>query len=52
VRYEADVVDGFDGTAVRQHGLYDQVAVRWHNRGTIRVSTAHPDGAAPRRRPG
>jgi hypothetical protein len=38
VRYETDVVDGFDGTA-SGNSLYNQVAVRWHNRGTIRVST-------------
>lgn len=38
VTYEADVVDGFDGTA-SGNTLYNAVAVRWHNRGTIRVST-------------
>lgn len=37
VRYEADVVDGFDSPA-SGNTVYNQVAVRWHNRGTIRVS--------------
>jgi hypothetical protein len=36
-RYEADVIDGFSAPA-SGNTVYDQVAVRWHNRGTIRVS--------------
>jgi hypothetical protein len=38
VRYEADVIDGFSAPA-SGNTLYNAVAVRWHNRGTIRVST-------------
>jgi hypothetical protein len=37
VRYETDVIDGFDAPA-SGNTVYNQVAVRWHNRGTIRVS--------------
>jgi hypothetical protein len=37
VRYEADVVDGFSASA-SGNTVYDQVAVRWHNRGNIHVS--------------
>jgi len=36
VRYETDVVDGFDSPA-SGNTVYDRVAVRYHNRGTIRV---------------
>lgn len=38
VRFEADVVDGFSAPASGA-SVYNQVKVRWHNRGTIRVST-------------
>lgn len=37
VRYEADVVDGFSAPASGT-SIFNQAAVRWHNRGTIRVS--------------
>jgi hypothetical protein len=37
VRYEADVVDGFDSPA-SGNTVFDKVMVRWHNRGTIRLS--------------
>jgi hypothetical protein len=37
VRYEADVADGFDAPA-SGNTIFDRVAVRWHNRGTIHVS--------------
>jgi hypothetical protein len=37
VRYEADIVDGFDAPA-SGNTVFDQVQVRWHNRGIIHVS--------------
>lgn len=37
VRYEADIVDGFDAPA-SGNTIYNQVAVRWHNRGIIHIS--------------
>lgn len=37
VRYEADIVDGFDSPA-SGNTIFNRAQVRWHNRGTIRVS--------------
>lgn len=42
VRYEADVNDGFSAPGSGAT-VYDQVQVRWHNRGTVRVSLRTQD---------
>ncbi len=36
-RYEADILEGFSSPA-SANTIYNQAAIRWHNRGTIRVS--------------
>jgi hypothetical protein len=42
VRYEADVVDGFSAPA-SGNTLYNQVRVRWHNRGFVHTSLLTQD---------